>query len=123
MLLRNGKDIPFGLKTKINQREILNKCVENLPQELAYVITDFHHCAICFNKKQVHCNLCQTCDINKKNHLYCKECKMCYPKYMTRTFQGRTYLHTLNMHIHCEKCNMVKNYCMYNMMYKCRNCT
>lgn len=121
MLLRSGKDLPFILKkSKTNQKEVLKKCVERLPYELSCAITSFHHCSYCYNSNQLHCNLCNTCNINKRNHLYCDLCKFCYPKYMTRTFQNRTYYHTLNLHLHCEKCKTVKEYCMYSMMYKCK---
>lgn len=124
MLLRNGKDVQF-LKSlpKINQKKLLNFSAQNLPSELLSIITDFHHCSHCYNNKQVHCNFCNRCNINKHNHLYCDICKVCFPKYITRTFQNRCYNNTLNLHIHCEVCDNIKDYNMYQMLYKCKTCT
>lgn len=125
MLLRNGKNVLFSppvIPKKINQKQLLNACAEKVPLEIANIITDFHHCSHCYNKKQIHCNLCNMCNINKNNHLYCNICKVCYPKYITKMFQNRLYHCTLNLHIHCDVCNSVKEYCMFNMMYKCNTC-
>ena len=87
MILRNGKII------RKSEDIILEKCVEKLPQELLLKISEFHHCLDCFKNKQIHCSVCNECNINIY-HTTCDICKMCYSKYKTRIFN--------NMHYRCQ---------------------
>jgi hypothetical protein len=122
MLLRNGKKIDYINFNRLNQKKIIRDCVEFLPKELLYIISDFNHCKLCHICNYKHCNNCNQCDINPKMHLTCKKCKTCYPKYITRIFYNLVYYHTINMHIHCEKCDAVKHYSMLNYYYYCPDC-
>lgn len=42
MLLRNGKII----------EDVATKCVEKLPYEILAMITEYHHCKVCFRNKK-----------------------------------------------------------------------
>jgi hypothetical protein len=98
MLLRNGKIIG---------KDITISCVEKLPYEILSIISDYHHCKVCFRNKNKHCYNCNECNINEL-HMTCDKCKICYAKYKTRIFNNMQYYHTLNMHIHCKNCDTVK---------------
>jgi len=115
MILRNGKII--GKK----ENDITINCIEKLPCELLSIIADYHHCNICFRNKNTHCYNCNICNVNDF-HTTCDKCKMCYSKYKTRVFNNIQYYHTLNMHIHCETCDAVKDYSMRHYYYFCSKC-
>ena len=94
MLLRNGKIT--------GNNDILLNCVEKLPYEILSMITDYHHCKVCFRNKNKHCYNCNECNVNNF-HMTCDKCKMCYAKYKTRIFNNIQYYHT-----HCKNCDTVK---------------
>ena len=87
MLLRNGKII--GDKG-------IEKNIEKLPYEILSMISDYHHCKVCFRNKNKHCYNCNECNINEF-HMTCDKCKLCYAKYKTRIFNNNT----LNSFIYC----------------------
>jgi hypothetical protein len=123
MKLRNSKIIKFkSPKKQINQKKILIKSANLLPFELLNIISSFCFCKICYINKEIHCNHCNYHNVNKKLHLTCKKCNLCYSKYITIHANSVIYNNVINLHIHCEKCKSIKKYSMKRFNYYCSNC-
>ena len=123
MQLRNNKIIKFHYIKKINKKNVLNQSVEKLPPELLNIISSFCFCNFCHNNNYKHCNYCNAHNINKKLHLTCKKCNLCYPKHITIYANSILYNDVVIHHIHCESCNNVKKYSMTFFMYYCPICS
>ena len=98
-------DLSYGYTGIIDDFRIWNRVLSS--NEILSMISDYHHCKVCFRNKNKHCYNCNECNINEL-HMTCDKCKICYAKYKTRIFNNIQYYHTLNMHIHCKNCDTVK---------------
>lgn len=97
-----------------------NKIINELPMELVHLILEFHHCVSCLRSKSFHCNNCNLCNVDKRNHILCDICHKCFPEYV-KIYMNTKYYSKFNFHQHCTYCNSLLYLKTPKETY-CRNC-